>query len=154
MFINLDDQEIRYILENNYIGQLGYIYNNKPYIVPITYYFDKESNAIICYSGDGHKMNAMRKNNAVSLHVADINTVTNWKSILLHGIFEQHFGSDAKAYLHKFSLGVKDIILEKKHKQVSFISEFSSKIYNDDIPAVFIIKIGEMAGKKRNTFNS
>lgn len=154
MFINLEDQEIRYILENNYVGQLGYIYLNKPYVVPITYYFDKEINAIICYSGDGHKMNAMRKNSSVSLHVAEIETVTDWKSILVHGTFEQRFGSDAKSYLHKFSLGVKDIILEKAHKQVNFISEFSSKIYNDDIPAVFLIKIEGMTGKKRSVFNS
>lgn len=150
MFINLDDREIRYILENNYIGQLGYIYNNRPFVVPITYYFDKESNVIICYSGDGHKMNAMRKHPKVSLQIAEIETVTDWKSILLHGTFEQHYGSDAKAYLHKFSLGVKDIILEKDHKKVNFISEFSSKIYNDDIPAVFLIKIEEMTGKKRH----
>jgi hypothetical protein len=43
--------------------------------------------------------------------------------------------------------------MEKDHKQVNFISEFSSKIYNDEIPAVFIIKIEEVTGKKRNTFN-
>lgn len=154
MFKNLDDKEIRYILENNYIGQLGYIYLNRPYVVPITYFFDEENNAIICYSGDGHKMNAMRKNNLVSLQVFEIESINNWKSILLHGTFEQHFGSDAKAYLHKFSLGVKDIILEKELKKVDFISEFSSKIYTDDNPAVFLIKIEEMTGKKRNSFDS
>ncbi len=154
MFKNLEDKEIRYILENNYIGQLGYIYRNRPFLVPITYFFDKESNAIICYSGDGHKMNAMRKNSTVSLLITEIETVTDWKSVLLHGTFEQHFGSEAKAYLHKFSLGVKDIILEKDHKKANFISEFSSKIYNEEIPAVFLIKIEEMTGKKRNAFNT
>ena len=150
MFTNLDDKKIKLILENNYVGQLGYIYQNRPYVVPITYYFDKESNHIICYSGDGHKMSAMRKNNVVSLQVAEIESVTNWKSVLIHGTFEQHFGSDAKAYLHKFSLGVKDVIMEQEHEKVDFISEFSSKIYNDDIPSVFIIKIEEITGKMRH----
>ena len=149
MFKNLEDKEITFILENNYIGHLGYIYKGKPFVVPITYFFDKESNAIICYSGDGHKMIAMRKNNTVSLQINDIDAVTKWKSVLVHGVFEQHFGSDAKAYLHKFSLGVKEIIIKKEHKKVNFISEFSSKIYKDDIPAVFLIKIEEMTGKKR-----
>ncbi|WP_289046473.1 pyridoxamine 5'-phosphate oxidase family protein [uncultured Olleya sp.] len=151
MFINLEQKEIDYILENNYIGQLGYIYNNEPYVVPITYFFDKEINAIICYSGDGHKMNAMRKYPRVSLLVSDIDNVTNWKSILVHGKFEQHFGSDAKAYLHKFSLGIKDIILDKEQVKASFISDFSSKIYKDNIPAVFIIKVEGITGKKRMT---
>src|SRR5690606_31359874 len=154
MFKNLEEKEITFILENNYIGQLGYIYQNRPYVVPITYYFDKENDSFICYSADGHKMNAMRKHTSVSLLVSDIDTVTQWKSVLAHGTFKQHFGSEAKAYLHKFSLGVKHIIMEKDHKQVNFISEFSSKIYNDEIPAVFIIKIEEVTGKKRNTFNA
>lgn len=151
MFQNLEEKEIEYILENNYTGQLGYIFNKKPFVIPITYFFDKKLNAIICYSGDGHKMNAMRKNPSASLLVSDIENVTNWKSVLLHGTFEQHYGSDAKSYLHKFSLGIKDIILEKEHSKANFVSDFSSKIYKDDIPAVFLIKIEETTGKKRKT---
>jgi len=149
MFTNLDDKKSKFILENNYVGHLGYIYQNRPYVVPITYYYDKETNSLICYSGDGHKMNAMRKNNAVSLQVSEIKSITNWQSIMVHGTFEQHFGSDAKAYLHKFSLGIKDVIMEQHHEKVNFISEFSSKIHNDDIPAVFIIKIEEITAKMR-----
>lgn len=149
MYINLDDLEIKLILEKNYIGNLGYIYLNRPFVVPITYYFDKENNVIICYSGEGHKMNAMRKNNAVSLLVNDIESIGNWESVLVHGIFEEHFGSDAKSYLHKFSLGVKDVVLEKEHKKLDFISEFSSKIFNENVPSVFIIKIEGITGKKR-----
>lgn len=149
MFKNLEEKEIEYILENNYIGQLGYIFNSSPYVVPITYFFDKASNAIICYSGDGHKMNAMRKNPKVSILVSDVDNITNWKSALVHGTFEQRFGSDAKAFLHKFSLGIKDIILEKEQSKANFISDFSSKVYKDDIPAVFLIKVEEITGKKR-----
>jgi nitroimidazol reductase NimA-like FMN-containing flavoprotein (pyridoxamine 5'-phosphate oxidase superfamily) len=149
MYINLDDLEIKLILENNYIGNLGYIYLNRPFVVPITYFFDKENNVIICYSGEGHKMNAMRKNNAVSLLVDQIESIGNWESVLVHGIFEEHFGSDAKSYLHKFSLGVKDVVLEKEHKKLDFISEFSSKIFNENVPSVFLIKIEGITGKKR-----
>src|SRR5690606_28354032 len=146
MFINLEDKEIKFILENNYIGYLGYIYNKRPYVVPITYFFDKEENAIICYSGQGHKINAMQKNKAVSLQVTTIDDLTNWKSVMVHGTFEQLFGSNAKAYLHKFSLGVKDVIMEQEHKTVNFLSEFSSKVYKENIPTVFRIKIEEFTG--------
>ena len=154
MFKKLETKEIEYVLENNYIGQIGYIYNNRPFVVPITYFFDKENSAIICYSGDGHKMSAMRKNPTVSLLVSDVDTVTDWKSVLVHGVFEQHFGSDAKAYLHKFSLGIKAVILEKEHSKANFISDFSSKIYKDNVPAVFIIKIEDITGKKRLDFRA
>ena len=149
MIKKLDFLENLFILENNYIGYLSYIYQNKPYVVPITYYYDKVSNAIICYSGEGHKITAMRKNNVVSLQVAEISTVNNWKSVLVHGKFEQHFGSDAKAYLHAFSLGVKDVIMEKEHIKLDYISEFSSKIYKGDVPIVYLIRIEEITGKKR-----
>ncbi|PTM06753.1 MAG: flavin mononucleotide-binding protein [Bacteroidetes bacterium] len=149
MFINLEEKEIKFILENNYIGHLSYIYQNKPYVVPITYYFDQVSNAIICYSGEGHKITAMRKNNAVSLQVSEISTVNHWKSVLVHGKFEQHYGSDAKAYLHAFSLGVKDVIMEKEYAKLDYISEFSSKIYKGDSPIVYLISIENITGKKR-----
>jgi len=149
MIKNLDLKESLFILENNYIGYLSYIYQNKPYVIPITYYFDQVNNAIICYSGEGHKITAMRKNNAVSLQVSEISTVNNWKSVLVHGKFEQHFGSDAKAYLHAFSLGVKDVIMEKEHAKLDYISEFSSKIYKGDTPIVFLIRIEDITGKKR-----
>ncbi len=149
MFINLEGNKIEFILENNYIGHLGYIHQNSPFVVPITYFFDKENNQIICYSGEGHKMSAMRKNNAVSLQVGDVHSINDWKSVMVHGAFEEHFGSDAKACLHKFSLGIKDIILKQEHKKADFISEFSSKMYNDEIPSVFSIKIEETTGKMR-----
>jgi len=149
MIKNLDIKECHFILENNYIGYLSYIYQDKPYVLPITYYYDKVSNAIICYSGEGHKITAMRKNSAVSLQVSEISTVNNWKSVLVHGKFEQHFGSDAKAYLHTFSLGVKDVIMEKEHTKLDYISEFSSKIYKGENPIVYLIRIEEITGKKR-----
>ena len=149
MIKSLEQIEIDYILENNYIGHLGYMHQNRPYVVPITYFYDKASQLIICYSGEGHKIASMRKNNLVSLQVADILSVNQWKSVLVHGTFELHYGSDAKAYLHQFSLGIKDIITEKEHKKPDFISEFSSKIYKDEVPFVFTINIDEMTGKKR-----
>lgn len=149
MIKNLEQKEKEYILENNYIGHLGYIYQGKPFVIPITYFFDTQRNIIICYSGEGHKIDAMRKNSKVSLQVADIDSVNNWKSVLVHGIFEQHFGSDAKSYLHQFSLGVKDVITEKAQIKPNYISDFSSKIYKGDVPIVFLIKIEEITGKKR-----
>lgn len=154
MFTDLENKEIQYILEHNYLGHLGYIYLNRPYVVPITYYFDKVQKAIIGYSGQGHKIIAMLINNAVSLQIEEVDSVTNWKSVLIHGTFEPLMGSSAKANLNKFTAGLRKIILKKEHKKANFISEFSSKIYNNDNPVVFIIKIKELTGKKRTTFEA
>lgn len=149
MMKSLELEEIKYVLQSNFIGYLSYIFQNKPFVVPITYFYEEEKQIIICYSAEGHKISAMRKNPDVSLQVSNIQSVNDWKSVLVHGKFELHYGSDAKAYLHQFSLGVKDVITEKEHVRPDFISEFSSKIYKDDVPIVFLIRINEMTGKKR-----
>lgn len=149
MYTTLEEKESLSILKNDYLAHLSYIYQNRPFVVPITYFYDTVRNVIICYSGEGHKMNAMRKNNQVALSVVDVDGLTQWQSVMVHGEFEQLFGSDAKAYLHDFSLGIKTLIAEKELKELSFISEFSSKLVDENIPMIFIIKIDEITGKMR-----
>ena len=149
MIRSLDPQEQLLVLTHNYIGQLGYEQHQQPFVVQITYFYDSEENTIIGYSGPGHKINALRKNPNVCLAVSDIDSVNEWKSVLVHGTFEELSGSTAKAWLHKFSLGVKDLIMRKEKRSLDFINQFSSKIYKDEIPIVFTIKIHKMTGRMR-----
>ena len=149
MIKTLDDKEKILLLSTNYIGSLGYIFQNKSFVVPITYFYNEEKNNIIGYSAMGHKVKAMRKNNAVSLSVTDIDSVNDWKSVLVQGVYKEEEGSTAKALLHQFSLGVKDLILRKELRDLDFISQFSSKIYKDDIPIVFTISVDEITGRMR-----
>ena len=137
------------ILNTNYIGDLAYIFNDEPFIVPITYFYDEEENKIICYSGTGHKIDALRKKRAVSLCVSNINSVSNWESVLVKGNYKEHSGSGAKAILHKFSLGVKKIILTKEKRDLDFINQFTSKIRGNDIPVIFTIEIEDIISKRR-----
>lgn len=146
----LDTHACINILSSNYIGNLAYIYRNRPFIVPITYFFDAKNNTIYGYSAEGHKIDAMRENNKVSLSISEIDSVSSWKSVLAHGTFEEFSGSSSKAKLHQFSLGVKHLIMLKENKKLDFISEFSSKIYRGNLPIVFQIKIEEITGKMRN----
>lgn len=145
----LKETESLHVLSKNYIGYLGYVYNNRPFIAPITYYYSKEKNIIIGYSDQGHKINAMRKHNSVCLEIAEIESIDHWESAQVHGTFEQIYGSESKAYLHEFSLGIKHLIIEKEGRSLDFISEFSSKISKDEIPVVFIIKVEEITGRMR-----
>ncbi|WP_158976664.1 pyridoxamine 5'-phosphate oxidase family protein [Cellulophaga sp. L1A9] len=137
------------ILIQNYFGNLGVISQNIPYVIPITYYFDKEEGSIISYTADGLKLKAMRKNKHVSLAVQEITSVNNWQSVLVHGTFEELTGIDAKQKLHEFSEGVKKLIFEKENKEAEFISEFSNKSYSKGIPTVFRINITEITGKRK-----
>ncbi|NNK39197.1 MAG: flavin mononucleotide-binding protein, partial [Winogradskyella sp.] len=88
MIQNLKENRSVNILHNNYLGNLSYISNNEPYVIPITYFFDKKRNIIICYSSIGHKIKAMRKNPSVSLIVANVHSIENWESVLVLGTYE------------------------------------------------------------------
>jgi nitroimidazol reductase NimA-like FMN-containing flavoprotein (pyridoxamine 5'-phosphate oxidase superfamily) len=151
MIRTLNKPEQLTLLENNYIGYLSYIYRNRPFIAPITYFFNKSENEIIGYSAEGHKVTAMRKNNNVCLNVSDVDSVNEWKSVSAQGVYEELEGSSAKAKLHEFSLGVKDLIIKKEHRELDFISQFSSKIYKNDMPVIFTIKVEELTGKMRKS---
>ena len=149
MIRTLNEKENARLLETNYIGHLAYIYKSMPFVVPITYYFEMESNTIICYSAEGQKITAMRKNNNVALEVSEIDSVNDWKSILVHGTYEELEGIKASARLHDFSLGVKSLIINKKLRKLDFINQFSSKINKEDSSIVFHINIESITGKMR-----
>lgn len=148
---DLKKYEIMYLLKNNYIGNLSFLWKNKPYVIPITYYYSEDENCIISYSGEGHKIDAMRLNNFVSIGITKIRSVNNWESILLHGEFEELDGAFAKQQLHKFINGVKKIKFFKDGVYPDLVSDFSSKITVEGLPIVYRIKIKEMTGKSRNS---
>ncbi|WP_282121973.1 pyridoxamine 5'-phosphate oxidase family protein [Algibacter mikhailovii] len=140
--------EAIYILKNNYIGNLSYVWKNKPYVIPITYYFDEETYSLISYSGEGHKIEAMRTNNFVSMGLAEIESANKWESVLAHGEFEELNGAYAKKVLHKFANGVKKVMFIKEDKYPDLISDFSSKTLSRK-PIIYRIKISEITGKVR-----
>lgn len=146
---DLTTGECTRVLRDNFIGHLAFISKGRPYVVPITYYFDPSDNTIISYSAEGHKIEAMRKNNSVSMVVEEIRSMTNWESAMLSGTYEELEGSTAKQQLHLFTKGVKGLLLQKEDKEVEFISEFSSKLYSRGIPIVFRIQILDITGKRR-----
>ncbi|MFH4965205.1 pyridoxamine 5'-phosphate oxidase family protein [Gaetbulibacter sp. M235] len=137
------------VLNDNYIAHLGYIFNNVPFITPITYYYDQKENIIISYSDEGHKISAMRLNPFVAFQLEEINSINNWKSVLIVGEFEELKGSEAKMQLHKFAQNVKSLIAKKETKNPESINFFSSKLNTGNIPIVYRIKVNEILGKQQ-----
>lgn len=150
MIKDLTPEACKDLLRNNCIGRLAYIAHHVPYVIPITFFYHGTNNSIISYSLEGHKIFAMRKKHEVSLQVDEIETINQWKSVLVHGEFEELNGINAKNLLNEFSKGVKEIIHSKEEIKVQFIHEFSSKpgIKNTS-PIVYQIKILEITGKER-----
>tara|TARA_R110002167_G_scaffold162027_2_gene358397 strand:+ start:1880 stop:2335 length:456 start_codon:yes stop_codon:yes gene_type:complete len=135
------------LLATNYVGHLAYIENNIPFILPITYYYDPKENAVFSYSGEGHKIEAMRINKNVSLQVENIQGINNWKSVLVLGSFNELQGSAAKMYLHKFTQGVKNLLAKNEITDAQFINDFSNKLNSGSASIVYRIKINDIIGK-------
>lgn len=150
MIKKLETKEVLQLLRENYIGHLAFIANGGPYCLPITYFYDEESKSIISYTANGHKLRAMRKNNRVSLAVDEITSGSHWRSGLVHGVFEELHGSDAKYFLHKFSEGVKGVIANKEKSPPKYIKDFSISSDLEHIPTVYHIKIEDITGRFRD----
>ena len=137
------------LLHANYIGKLTYSEHNQTFITPITYFYNQEKNNITCHLYNRDKINALRKKKSVSLSVSDVNSFDQYESVLVKGTYKEHSGSGAKAILHQFSFGIKQLILNEEQKHLDFMNQFSNKIYVNDIPVIFTIEIAEITGKSR-----
>lgn len=128
---------------------MAFLEGKQPHCIPITFFYSKDKNAIISYAVEGHKIKAMRKNPNVSVLITDIDTVTRWRSALVHGTFEELKSIDAKYYLHEFAEGVKEVIRKKEKDHPKFISEFSAKLESIGIPIVYRINLDDITAKFR-----
>ncbi len=149
MIKDLSEQRIKKLLKSNYVGSLGFIAQKSPYVLPVTYYFDPEHNQIISYSMEGYKIEAMREYPQVSLMVYEQDSITNWRSVLIHGVYEELHQIDAKYYLKEFSQGIQKLLKAKGKQEDRFIEDFSSKSEIEGIPIVYRIRIVNWTGKFR-----
>ncbi|NKI31274.1 pyridoxamine 5'-phosphate oxidase family protein [Croceivirga thetidis] len=139
------------LLARNYIGRLGYIYGQSPFILPITFHHDPNEKCIISYSAEGHKLHAMRQYNVVSFQVDEITSIQNWKSVFIQGRYEEIKGSSTKLYLNRFAEGVRNSFKMRKEEPPAFIKDFSSKLEDRGVPTVYKISTDFISGKFRTS---
>ncbi|WP_394973001.1 pyridoxamine 5'-phosphate oxidase family protein [uncultured Croceitalea sp.] len=134
-------------IKEQYLARLGYISKGCPFIVPITYYYDEQENCIVAFSAEGHKIDGMRKNKTVCLYVDKVTSIKKWKSILVHGMFEELEVIDREFHLKKLGAGIKNILETKSKKMVRDIDTFSNIKYAVKDPIVYRIRIWDVSGR-------
>ncbi len=83
----LNDREVNELLSRQLIGRIGCYANKRVYVVPISYaYCD---GYVYCHSMEGMKLQMMRQNPDVCFEVDDLRDVSNWKSVICWGKFEE-----------------------------------------------------------------
>lgn len=83
----LTEQECTAVLGTSSLGHLACAKDNRPYVVPITFAF--ADHFIYSFSLPGQKVEWMRKNPQVCLQVEDLKRGQEWKSVVVHGTYEE-----------------------------------------------------------------
>lgn len=84
---HLNDAQMDAVLSNKLIGRIGCGMNERYYIFPVTYVF--HNGFIYVHSKEGLKLKILRQDPNVCFQVDDIENMTNWRSVLVWGKFEE-----------------------------------------------------------------
>lgn len=87
MLGKLSNDQIANVLNSQTIGRIACIDEGKLYVVPISYAF--EHGYIYGHSMYGLKIKIMRNNPRVCFQVDDIENMTNWRSVIAWGEYEE-----------------------------------------------------------------
>lgn len=138
------------ILTQEYIMRIGCQDQNKMYILPVTYCYDKSTSSIIGHSGPGTKINAMRKNPDVCFEIEQIESISRWKTVVGWGKFEELKGADARSGLHLLVNKVRSLVMDENHPHMKFLRDLSKSTGSESNSIMYRIKISECTGKFEN----
>jgi uncharacterized protein len=89
----LTSKEIDQLLRSEVIGRIGCHANGRTYVIPVSYVY--EDGAVIGHSADGLKLQMMRENPNVCFEVERIEGLSQWRSVVAWGVFEELSGREA-----------------------------------------------------------
>lgn len=142
----LSPDEIKMLLQKNYIGSISCTLNNKPYLVPFTFYYDEASNSIISYTSEGKKIDILRQNPQVCISVTQIKNLTNWKSVLVEGKYEELNDLEAVNAIRLLITNLRKLINDQGVQNVEHIEDFSRHNPNSK-KVVYRVKIDRISGR-------
>jgi uncharacterized protein len=87
MIGNLNLHEIDQLLRMQQIGRLGLTGDGKVFVFPAAFGYDGSSLYLV--SREGLKVRLMRTQPEVCFEVEDITTPVHWRTVLVHGTFEE-----------------------------------------------------------------
>lgn len=94
MLGKLTNEEIETVLKTNIIGRIGCHADQQLYVVPISYFYDGEF--IIGHTIEGMKIELLRKNPECCVEVDEITSLSDWRSVIVWGTYEELSGERAE----------------------------------------------------------
>jgi nitroimidazol reductase NimA-like FMN-containing flavoprotein (pyridoxamine 5'-phosphate oxidase superfamily) len=155
MIGELSPLEIEHLLRSQIVGRIGCHDGDSVYVVPISYAYDGDY--IYCHSFEGQKLDFMRKSPRVCFQVDEMTDMSNWKSAIAWGEFEELTDRDerkkALEFLLQRRLPIRSSITTHLGQTWPFTGNGNNGI--NDIPGiVFRIKLQQKTGKCECTTES
>lgn len=92
MLGELTGPQIEDLLASEVIARIGCISAGRVYVVPVTYVYD--GTYVWGHGMDGAKLRAMRADPGVCVEVEHVDDLSNWRSVIAWGTFEECDGAD------------------------------------------------------------
>lgn len=150
MIGKLNEEQIEEVLTLNILGRIGCNDGRKTYVVPVNYVY--EANHIIAHSVVGMKIEMMRKNPEVCFEVDEMKTLTNWKSVIAWGRYQELTDERDRYYAMKIFV---DRMMHMKISVTAQPPELTAgrvhPLSQGNIkPVIYRILLGEKTGRYEN----
>lgn len=146
MLGELNEMQMNNFLLSQAVGRIACTDGKKPYIVPVTYFYDGKN--IIGQTNEGKKLNIMRNNPNVCFEVDAMSNMANWQSVIIDGTFSELKGAAAtKARNYLFNHVWPYLTSATIHSHEHGISLTGVNDSNRIKPIMFKIKIKEKTGR-------
>ena len=92
MILQLDESEIWDLVDRALHAHLGCSAGGRTYVVPISY--ARDGKRLLGLTTTGRKVEMMRENPEVCVQVEEVKSLTDWKSVVLWGRYEELSGAE------------------------------------------------------------
>jgi len=149
MLGQLTNDEIEEVLKSNLLGRIGCGDGKKIYVVQVNYVYDGQY--IFAHSQEGMKIDMMRMNPSVCFEVDEVQNFTNWRSVVLWGVYQELSDERSRYYAMKAFTERMMHIKASITAQLPEVSEANidhdNFQYSSTKPVIYRIVINERAGR-------
>ena len=146
MLGELSNGEIENLLTSNVIGRIGCYADKKMFVVPITYVYDGEF--VLGHTIEGLKIKILRENPECCFEVDVMENLSNWRSVIAWGTFEELKGDEAAKAQDKLiqTLGP---LMPSETSQPERMGPISTKrtVTQGKNPVIYRIRLKEKSGR-------
>ncbi len=150
MIGKLSPEEIEELLKENIYGHLGCNDGFNTYVYPINYVYDGKF--VIAHSQTGAKIQVMRDNPRVCLQVDEVENHTNWKSVMIHGEYQELTDERERNYAMKAFVDRRLFLKISEPGITAGITDLETNPQqkNESKPTIYRIVIDEKSGRYEN----